>query len=449
MSTPTRRRFLRTASAATAGAALLPHTFYGISRPASDRVNVGLIGAKGMGWTNVQTQLTADENVAMTALCDVDRAVIEERLGGYAGLRRNTPAVYGDYRELLADGEVDAVVIGTPDHWHARMFCDALDAGKDCYVEKPIANSIAECRAMVAAQERTGRVVQVGQWQRSGEHYARAMAMVRDGALGQIRMLKTWAYQGWMKPVPVLPDQPAPPGVDYAMWLGPAPERPFNPNRFHFTFRWFWDYAAGLMTDWGVHQLDIALLAMGAVAPRTVVATGGKFAYPDDAAETPDTLQATFEYPGFVLGWEHATGIDLGNYRASEGIAFIGNDATLVLTRGGFEVIPEREFVGWGQEGPPKAAALTVEPPGGLDYVRVHNQNFLDCVRAGAPERCTTTIASGAAAAVNAQMGSISYRTGRKLTWEGDWRTGSFVGDEEANAMLTPTYHNGWRLPVG
>ena len=444
-----RRRFLHTTAAATAGAALLPHTMFGVSRPASDRVNVGLIGAKGMGWSNVRAQLGSDDNVQLLALCDVDEAVIKERLGSYGELRDNVPDTYGDYRELLARDDIDAVVIGTPDHWDARMFVDALDAGKHVYVEKPIANSIAECRAMVAAQERTGRVVQVGQWQRSGEHYARAMEIVRSGELGQIRMLKTWAFQGWMKPVPVLPDQEAPPGVDYAMWLGPAPMRPFNPNRFHFTFRWFWDYAAGLMTDWGVHQLDIALLAMDAVAPRTVIATGGKYAYPDDASETPDTLQATFEYPGFLLGWEHATGIDLGNYRTSEGIAFIGNDATLVLTRGGFEVVPEREFVGWGKEGPAKAAALEVKRPRKLDYVAVHNQNFLDCVRAGTPEKCTTTIASGAAAAVNAQMGSISYRTGRKLTWAGDWRTGHFVDDAEANAMLTPQYHNGWKLPVG
>ena len=168
---------------------------------------------------------------------------------------------------------------------------------------------------MLAAARRSGeRIVQVGQWQRSGPQYAEALEYVRSGKLGNIRVVKVWAYQGWMKPVPALPDAPAPAGVDYDMWLGPSPKRPFNPNRFHFNFRWFWDYAGGLMTDWGVHEIDIALLAMNASAPKSVMASGGKFAYPDDASETPDTLQAVFEYDGFNMLWEHATGIDGGHY---------------------------------------------------------------------------------------------------------------------------------------
>ncbi len=446
---PTRRRFLQTSAALTAGTALLPHTLYGITRPPSDRLRVGLIGAKGMGWSNARAQLNTDANTELTYLCDIDDAVIAERLTDYGGFRQNTPQTTKDYRTLLASKDVDVVIIGTPDHWHARMMVDAVDAGKHVYVEKPIANSVAECRAMVAAQERTGKVVQVGQWQRSGVHYAKAMDTVRSGALGQIRLVKVWAFQGWMKPVPVVPDSAAPAGVDYKMWLGPAPERPFNPNRFHFTFRWFWDYAGGLMTDWGVHEIDIALLAMGASAPKSVVATGGKYAYPNDASETPDTLMTTFEYDDFVMQWEHATGIDLGPYEMSEGIAFVGNEATLLLNRGGYRVVPEREFVGWGKQGPMRAMPQEAKRPDGLDYVQVHNQNFLDCVRANTPEKCTTTIQSGAIAAVNAQMGNIAYKTGEKLYWEGDWRKGNFKDNKAANALLTPGYHNGWKMPVG
>ena len=442
-----RRQFLASSSAIALGSALLPHTMYGKSRPASDRINIGVIGCKGMGWSNTNAQLVSDQNTQLIGICDVDDKVLSTRVKDYSGLRQNKPDTYKDYRKLLANPELDAVIIGTPDHWHARMFVDAVEAGKDVYVEKPIANSMLEARAMVAAQERTGRVVQVGQWQRSGIHYDRAMDIVRSGRLGQIRLVKVWAYQAWMKPVDVKPDTPVPTGVDYDMWLGPAKKRPFNENRFHFTFRWFWDYAGGLMTDWGVHQLDIALLAMGAKAPKNVVATGGKFAYPNDASETPDTLQAVFEYDNFTLLWEHATGIDLGPFEMPEGIAFIGNEATLVLNRGGYKIIPEREFVGWGKKGPMKSMPEEGLRPEGIDYVNVHNQNFLDCVRARTPEKCTTTIQSGAIAAVNAQMGNIAYKTGEKLHWEGDWQTGQFKDNTQANALLGATYHNGWQMP--
>lgn len=451
----TRRRFLASTSTIVAGATLLPHTLYGISRPASDKIRIGLIGAKGMGWSNVNAQLGSDKNTELSWLCDVDDAVIAMRLKDYAGLRQNLPQKTKDYRKLLEAKDVDVVVIGTPDHWHACMFVDAVEAGKDVYVEKPIANSIAECRAMVAAQERTGRVVQVGQWQRSGTHYARAMEIVRSGALGNIRMLRCWAYQGWMTPAPKVPNQAVPAGVDYDMWLGPAPKVAFNPSRFHFNFRWFWDYAGGLMTDWGVHEIDIALLAMGAAAPKSVVATGVKSSYPDLAYETPDTLQAIYEYDGFTMLWEHALGIDNGPLTRkgpNEGIAFVGNNATLVLNRGGFTITDEREFQGWDKDyygGPSKLAAEIEDManPKGQNYVAMHNQNFLDCVRANTPDKCVTTIQSGAIAAVNAQMGNIAFKTGYKLHWEGDWRTGAFRQNDAANALLTPEYHNGWEMP--
>ncbi|MGH8223909.1 MAG: Gfo/Idh/MocA family protein, partial [Woeseiaceae bacterium] len=210
----------------------------------NDRLQIGVIGCNGMGWSNTRSLLKQDD-VDLVALCDVDRSVIDRRLEDYGELRDNVPRSYGDYRELLVRDDIDAVVIGTPDHWHCRQMIDAVRAGKHVYVEKPVANTIEECNAMAKAALDTGMVVQTGQWQRSGPHYREARDIVQSGVLGNIRLVRTWAYQGWMKPVPVLPDEPAPDGVDYAMWLGPAPKRAFNPNRFHFNFRWFWDYAGG------------------------------------------------------------------------------------------------------------------------------------------------------------------------------------------------------------
>jgi len=319
-----RRRFIKGSSLAVIGAGLAPAVQAAATTKAiapSDRLRFGVIGCKGMGWSDMRSALKTD-GVECVALADVDQSVLDGRAKDAEEAGGKRPTLYRDYRKLLDDKEVDAVIIGTPDHWHCLILVDALAAGKHVYVEKPVANSIEEARVMLSAARRSDRVVQVGQWQRSGPQYQQALKMVRSGALGKIRLVKVWAYQGWMTPIPPQPDSAPPVGVDYDMWLGPAQKRPFNPNRFHFTFRWFWDYAGGLMTDWGVHEIDVALWVMDAKAPKSVMASGGKVGYTDDASETPDTLQAVFEYDGFNMLWEHATGIDGGNYGCTEGIAF-------------------------------------------------------------------------------------------------------------------------------
>ena len=229
-----------------------------------------------------------------------------------------------------------------------------------------------------------------------------------------------------------------------ACWLGPARKRPFNPNRFHFNFRWFWDYAGGLMTDWGVHEIDIALLAMNARAPKSVVAQGGKLAYPDDASETPDTLQTLFEYDGFNMLWEHATGIDGGSYGRTEGIAFIGNNATVVVDRGGFELRPETEEVdGTRRYKVPAIPAVT--RPRDVDILDLHTRNFVEAIQKNDASLLKCGIESGSVAAINAHMGNIAYKVGRRVYW--DASVGAFKDDREANALLTPEYHNGWELP--
>jgi predicted dehydrogenase len=204
---------------------------------ANDKVHVGLIGCRGMGWSNL-TAMSKGADVVPVALCDVDARTLTERGTELQTSSGRTPKLYDDYRRMLDDKSIDAVIIATPDHWHALQLTDAMSAGKDAYCEKPLGNSIAECRAMVAAKQRHDRVVQVGQWQRSNQHWADAIAHVHSGGIGRVRKVKAWAYMGWMKNIPPQPDQAPPPGVDYDSWLGPAPLRPFNPNRFHFTWRW-------------------------------------------------------------------------------------------------------------------------------------------------------------------------------------------------------------------
>lgn len=439
----TRRHFLRDSSIVAGGALILPSALRAqVARvAASDQVRIGVIGCNGMGFSDLRSILKVP-GVECGALCDIDTSVLNRSAAQVEEQTEIRPTLYSDFRRLLEDPEIDAVIIGTPDHWHCLMMVMACEAGKDVYVEKPLANSIGECGVMVAAAERFGTVVQVGQWQRSGDHWTEAAKHVQSGAIGRIRLVKAWAYQGWMGDIPVKPDEPVPDGVDYDMWLGPAPGRPFNPNRFHFNFRWFWDYAGGLMTDWGVHMIDMVHYAMGDAGPKSVMANGGKFAYPDDASETPDTLQAAFQFDDYSMLWEHATGIDLGPYQRNHGVAFIGNQGTVIVDRGKWEVLPEIETID-GQE-QYLTTPLPIQPrrdDGGLD---AHMANFVECIKTREQPKCHTAV--GARAAVTAHLGNIAFKTGRRLTW--DDATQSFPDDSEADSLLWPAYRSPWTIPT-
>lgn len=437
-----RRRFLQNSLLATAGITMsnvvTAEQFFRTTQKigANDQINVGVIGCKGMGWSNMNSMLKMPQ-VNCIALADIDQNVLNQRAEDVVKQRNRKPTLYTDYRKMLENKDIDIVIIGTPDHWHCLNLVDSLSAGKHVYVEKPLANSIEECKVMVDATARYGKLVQVGQWQRSGSQYSEAIDFVKSGQLGNIRLVKCWAYQGWMKPVPVKQDSPVPQGVDYDMWLGPAPKRSFNENRFHFNFRWFWDYAGGLMTDWGVHEIDIALFAMGVSAPKSIMASGGKLAYPNDASETPDTLQTIYEYEGFNMLWEHATGIDGGNYGYNEGIAFIGNNATLVVNRGGWEIISEKEG-----DKPKLEAKSRVKPTG--NALDLHTMNFVESILKNDASLLKCGVETGSIAAINAHMGNIAYKTGEKIYWDQD--KGIF-NKAEANDLLGASYHNGWKLP--
>lgn len=403
----------------------------------SDQINIGAIGINGMGWANVSAALKIP-GVNIVALCDVDKNVLDKRMADLGKMKVDISKVktYSDYRKLLEQKDIDAVIIGTPDHWHALIMIEACQAGKDVYVEKPVGNSIGECRAMVAAQERYNRAVQGGQWQRSQQHFRDAVDFVHSGQLGMIRTVKVWCYQGWMRPQPVVPDTAPPPGVDYTSWLGPARKRTFNASRFHFHFRWFWDYAGGLMTDWGVHLLDYGLIGMKAQLPKTVVGLGGRYAYPELYEETPDTLTTLYEFEGFNLVWDSAMGIDNGSYGRDHGIAFIGNNGTLVLDRGGWEVIEERQSKN-------KVSKPLVKPSD--NGVENHWENFISVVKSRKMEDLHCSIQAGAHIATVAQMGNISYRAGQKLEW--DKTKARFTNEAVNNKYLMKEYFNGYKLP--
>jgi len=434
-----RRKFIQQSSFAIAGTLFASQTFASFIKntAASDQINFAAIGINGMGWTDT-VNLLRQQGVNLVALCDVDANVLANRMKELATRNIDTSKIktYDNYKKLLEQKDIDAVIIGTPDHWHALIMADACAAGKHVYVEKPCGNSIGECDIMIKAQQKYNRIVQVGQWQRSQQHFKNAVDFIATGQLGNIRTVKVWCYQGWMKPKPVVPDSTVPSGVDYTQWLGPAPIRNFNASRFHFDFRWFWDYAGGLMTDWGVHLLDYGLLGMKANYPKTISALGGKFAYPDYAEETPDTLTALYEFDGFNLVWDHAMGIDNGSYGREHGIAFIGNNGTLIVDRNGWEVIEERQ-----------STHKIVKPLEKVmdEGVYLHMKNFTEVIRSGNQRDLRCSIQDASHVATVAQMGNISYRSQQKLKW--DQVLHQFTDHSINQQYYTKVYHNGYQLP--
>lgn len=429
-----RRIFIRNASLLAAGASVPFKAFsLGFNKfSANDRIGVALIGCNGMGFSNLSSFLKNPE-IDCIALCDVDQNVLNKRVADITGLGKPAPAIFGDYRKMLENKDIDVVIIGTPDHWHCLQLVDSLSAGKHVYVEKPLGNSIAEINIMQQAAQKSGRLVQVGQWQRSQPHFVDAINYLKSGALGRIRTCKAWSYVDWKGPVPKVPDTPVPDGVDYNFWLGPSPMRPFNQNRFHFSWRWYWEYAGGLMTDWGVHLIDYILYGMGKSIPVSVMASGGKYAFPDDDMVTPDTMTAVYDFADFTMIWEHTIGIGLGNWKRPHGMSYIGENGTLVLDRGGWEVFPEKTRV--------EAVPLQKNVGNGLD---LHVRNFIDCLLNNSPQKLKAGIDIGRDVALVAQMGNLAYRTGEKIYWD---NSKQLFNTAAANGLITPEYHNGWKLP--
>ncbi|WP_128546626.1 Gfo/Idh/MocA family protein [Larkinella soli] len=440
-----RRTFLRQSTQLASGIGLtaaLPDELQ--ASPAfqapSDQVRVALIGCNSMGWADL-TSMLKHPGVTCVALCDVDANVLNRRAGELEKMPGKTPpgrkaVLYSDFRKLLENKEIDAVIVGTPDHWHCLPTVMACQAGKDVYVEKPLANSIEECNLMVAAARKHNRIVQVGQWQRSGAHWKAALDFVRAGKLGHVRSARAWAFMPYGKTFPKVADEAVPAGVDYDMWLGPAPKRPFNRNRFHGSFRYFWDYAGGLMTDWGAHMIDMVLAGMNVTAPKSVMAVGGKYGFPDHDGDTPDTMQVVYDYGNFSLLWEQSLGTARGPYDREHGVAFVGNLGSVVIDRGRWEVLPEVEAGNYLMPAQPARSG------NGRDLDN-HTLNFVECVRSRNQPNCPAE--AGRDVAVHAQLGNMAYRLGRKLVWDAEKNV--VVDDPKANELVKAHYHGNWAIP--
>jgi predicted dehydrogenase len=393
--------FLGTSASLVAGAGLAQQK----KVSANEKVTVALVGCGGMGRANLRDFVRLPD-FEVVALCDPDPAQIENAIGDLKKAQRpiDKLQVEKDFRKVIERKDLDCVIIGTPDHWHAYILIAACASGKDVYCEKPLSHNIVEGRAMVEAARKHRRVVQIGTQQRSGQHFKDAVAFVQSGKLGHVYQCRTWITNGTPpEGVGNPPDSEPPKGVDYDLWLGPAPQRPFNRSRFHLSFRWFWDYGNGLCNDWGVHLNDIILWGMKVQAPLSVIACGGKQEMKDNS-DTPDTLDISYEYPGFTHIYTVRRGRTLfGFYNKSHGMEFVGTDATLTLDRAGWFVTP--------------AAGGEVQKFPGSEQHFAHVQNFLHCLR-HRDARPASAIEDMHRATTTCHLANISYKVQRRIWWD-------------------------------
>ena len=403
---------------------------------ANEKIVIGVIGCNNMG-NGIMNHALNQPNVECAMICDIDDTIAAKRAEEVFKKTGKKPQTTNDYRRLLDNKDIDAVVIATPDHWHCLPFVEACQAGKDVYVEKPLANSIGECNAMVKATRKYNRIVQVGQQQRSGEHWQKAIQLIQSGGIGTLRKVNCWANFNYAIGKPKAPDAPVPTGIDFERWLGPAPLRAYNPTRHHGSWRFFWDYGGGLMTDWGAHLIDIALWAKNIkTAPNAVMATGGNFYSPEFAHEAFDTMSVVYQLPDYTISWEHTAGTQNGPYGRSYGLAFVGNDATLVIDRSGWELFPEV------QNGEYKIPSMP-QKRGDEESHDKHVKNWLDCIRDKKEPNCP--IENGRLVAMYAHMGNIALRSNSRLVWNEAQQ--SFGKNKAANVLITPNYRKPWVFP--
>ena len=429
-----RREFLKNAGSAALTASL----FSGELRGANDKPTVAFIGCGRMGSGNIGFAAKAG-GVEIVAVCDVYQPALERAQAQAGKLGFTGVKAHHDFREILADKSIDAVAIATPDHWHAYITVEACKAGKDVWCEKPACVYVEEGLKMVEAARKYNRVVQAGTMQRSGGFFQKAREIVQRGDLGDITFCNTFqtgttAREGYGNP----PDSDPPPGLDWDLWLGPAPARPFNANRWGVrpnrgsTFRYFWDYAGGAMTDWGVHLIDIVQFAFDEAMPVSVSAQGGRF-YVADNLETPDTMLATYRYPGFLGAYESRTANPFPFYNNTYGTAFHGTEATLMVNREGYWIWPAA-----------KGKDPVEEKSRGLADTNVpHWKNFLECLRTR--QKPASDIETCVRSTTTCLLANLALRHGVTLDWDARAFT---VKQREIEPFLKARYRSPWKLEV-
>jgi predicted dehydrogenase len=430
MNAPNRRQFLGHSVRTVAGAATVT-ALSGLAAKAapSERVTLCLVGVRGRGRSLAQN-FAGLPNAQITHVCDVNAPLLGDAAKAIAKIQKSEPKGVQDLRRVLEDKSVDALIVATPDHWHALATIWSCQAGKHVYVEKPISHNVFEGRQMVAAARKYNRVVQVGTQSRSVPHMIEAINLVRSGKLGKVHMAKAWNSQ-LRRRVDAVPDSKTPEGLDWNIWQGPAAERPFNANRYTYGWKWLWEYGAGDMGNDGVHDLDLARWGLGVELPATANCTGAKLFFEDDIQETPDTQIVTFTFPGTkaVLVYEQRLWSPYFQEGYENGVAFYGTEGYLLLGRRGWKVVEKRNKVALD-----KQENFSDIP---------HLENFLACIKSEKKPACD--IEEGYRSTLLAHLGNLSYRVGRPLKF--DAKTETIPGDEEAAQLLKRKGRKPFEIP--
>lgn len=418
---------------------------------ANDRVHMGYIGLGNRGDQVHDAFLEHGDNETV-AVCDLR----DDYMDFAIKKSRAHPKKYNDYQTLLADKDVDAVAIASPDHWHALMFIDACNAGKDAYVEKPLSLTVVEGRKMVETAQRTGRVSQVGTQRRSTAALKEAAEFVRSGGIGHVSVAKSYSIDNeWPRGIGNPPDSDPPDPQQWDRWLGPAPMVRYNKNRTFYKFRWFYNYSGGQLTNYGVHNMDMIRWCLGKEYPRRVTAMGGKYVVQDNR-EIPDTMEVIWDYgDGTLVTFSQYNGnAAAGNSRRAE-IELRGTKGTMYLMGGKWEVVPEQVtdlefFARTPLDRVSEKAYKTSRKPlieaksagVGPESTPAHARNFLDCVKSRA--KCNADVLIGHVSTATTLLGNIAYKTGRVLEWDGNAE--QFTNYTGANQFLNYKYREGYKL---
>ncbi|MFO0846207.1 MAG: Gfo/Idh/MocA family oxidoreductase [Gemmataceae bacterium] len=412
------RTFLAQAGLGAAGLTLLPDLALPRERSPSERIRIGCIGVGNQGRGNLGKHV---KNAV--AVCEVDGVRLGQAKERVEKETRRPCAAYGDYRKLLDDKTVDAVVITVPDHWHALMTIDACAAGKDVYCEKPLTLTIAEGRAMVTAARKHRRIVQTGSQQRSDDRFRQACELVRNGKIGKVHTVKVGIprvnFTG-----PAVPDGPPPKELDYDRWLGPAPKRPYNEKRVHYLFRFFWDYSGGQMTNFGAHHLDIAQWGLGMDDSGPVSCEGQARYHAQGWYEVPEWCEAV---------WHYANGVKVVCTQGGRGgTEFIGDKGKVFVSRKEIQATPAELLT---EKLDDKAVRLYRS--------KNHHANWLECVKSRKLPICDVEV--GHRSATVCHLGNLAIRLGRKVSW--DPAKEEVGGDPEAAKLVSRAYRAPWKLP--
>ena len=423
-----RRHFVAGAAAAAAAAQVALGGSRSKAAP-SERVTLCVVGVRGRG-QGLASTLARLPNAQITHVCDVNETLLAPFGKQIAELQNSEPKPVIDLRRVLDDKSVDAIVVATPDHWHALATIWGCQAGKHVYVEKPISHNVFEGRQMVAAARKHNRVVQVGTQSRSVPHYRKAMELLHGGRIGEVRVAKAWNSQ-LRRRVEAVDDSPVPSGLDWGIWQGPAPEHPFNANRYSYGWRWLWDYGTGDMGNDGVHDLDIARWGLEVEYPSEVTCTGDKLVFAGDIQETPDTQYVTFRFPQErkMLIYEQRLWTPYHQEGFENGTAFYGTKGTMIIGRRSWRIIDQGNQVAVDE-----SVRFSDAP---------HLDNFLSCIKSG--ERPNCDIEEGHRSTLLAHLGNLAYRVGRPLTF--DSATESIPDDAEANALLKRKGRKPFEIP--